>query len=125
MRQCEYKRRYDPEIGQYVKEHIYGEGVFDSIRSFGSKLFGKKSKKAASKAVSKASEHAEENWSRWQNSSAFGEKEKHKTVETPSILSVPTIEEDKPLSGYKVYERVNQLLSSGKLRNINSVNLLL
>lgn len=56
MRQCEYKRRYDPEIGQYVKEHIYGEGVFDSIRSFGSKLFGK----AAKKAASKASEHAEE-----------------------------------------------------------------
>ena len=57
----EFKKRYDPEAGQYVKEHIYGEGVLDSIRSFGSKLFGKKSKKAASKAVSKASEHAEEN----------------------------------------------------------------
>ena len=26
MRQSELKRKYDPELGRYVKKHIYGEG---------------------------------------------------------------------------------------------------
>ena len=64
MRQCEYKKRYDPETGQYMKKHIYVEGIFDSIKSIRSKLFGRRTEnaasKAASKSISKASEHAGE-----------------------------------------------------------------
>lgn len=48
-----------------MKEYIYGEGVFDLIRLFGSKLFGKKFKKVVFKVVFKVSEYVEENWSRW------------------------------------------------------------
>ena len=48
MRQCEYKRRYNPEMGRYVKTHIYnediktqyGEGITDVFKSIGKKLFG-------------------------------------------------------------------------------------
>lgn len=49
--------------GSYVKEHIYSEGISDSVKSFVIKIFGKTrtTKKAASKAafkeVSKVSEH--------------------------------------------------------------------
>ena len=45
MRQCEYKKRYDPEMGRYVKKHIYGEGISDVMKSIGSKLFGQTIKK--------------------------------------------------------------------------------
>ena len=54
MRQSEFKMRYDPELGRYTRQHIYGEGMMDVFKSFGSKLFGKTMKKAAKKGVEKA-----------------------------------------------------------------------
>ena len=70
IRQSEFKRRYDPEIGRYVKKHVYngeihGEGLMDIFKSVGSKLFGKTAKEmmkktastAANAAASKTGEH--------------------------------------------------------------------
>ena len=54
MRQSELKKKYDPELGRYKKQHIYGEGVMDVFKSFGSKLFGKTKKKSAKTAATKA-----------------------------------------------------------------------
>ena len=54
MRQSEFKIKYDPELGRYTRQHIYGEGVMDVFKSFGSKLFGKTVKSAAKKGVEKA-----------------------------------------------------------------------
>ena len=54
MRQSEFKMRFDPELGRYTRQHIYGEGMMDVFKSFGSKLFGKTMKKAAKKGVEKA-----------------------------------------------------------------------
>ena len=34
MRQSEFKRKYDPEIGKYTKQHICGEGIMDSVNPF-------------------------------------------------------------------------------------------
>ena len=34
MRQSEFKRKYDPEMGKYTKQHIWGEGMIDSVKSF-------------------------------------------------------------------------------------------
>ena len=34
IRQSEFKRKYDPEMGKYVKKHIYGEGIMDTVKSF-------------------------------------------------------------------------------------------
>ena len=34
MRQSEFKKKYNPELGKYVKQHIYGEGIVDTLRSF-------------------------------------------------------------------------------------------
>ena len=39
------KKPYDPETGQYVKERVYGEGIFDSVKSVESTLFGRTAKK--------------------------------------------------------------------------------
>ena len=43
MRQSEFKTKYDPEIGKYTKQHIYGEGIMDSVKSFLKKPTPKKS----------------------------------------------------------------------------------
>ena len=34
MRQSDFKKRYDPELGRYTRQHIYGEGVMDVFRKF-------------------------------------------------------------------------------------------
>ena len=54
MRQSEFKTKLDPELGRYTRKHIYGEGMNDVFKSFGSKLFGKTMKKAAKKGAQKA-----------------------------------------------------------------------
>ena len=53
-RQSEFKKRFDPELGRYTRQHIYGEGITDVFKSVGTKLFGKAMKKAAKKGVEKA-----------------------------------------------------------------------
>ena len=62
MNKSELKKRYDPEIGRYVKKHIYtgeihGEGLIDIFKSIGSKLFSKTTKEIAKKAATKTGEH--------------------------------------------------------------------
>ena len=54
MRQSEYKKKLDLELGGYTRQHIYGEGITDVVKSFGKKIFGKTMKKAAKKGVEKA-----------------------------------------------------------------------
>ena len=47
MRQSDFKKKYDPELGRFTRQHIYGEGVMDVFKNIGSKLFGKTIKRAA------------------------------------------------------------------------------
>ena len=47
MRQSEFKKKYDPDIGKYTRKHIYGEGIMDSVKSF----LGKKPTKKVKFAV--------------------------------------------------------------------------
>ena len=54
MRQSEFKKKLDPEMARYTRQHIYGEGITDVFKSFGKKIFGKTIKKAAKKGVEKA-----------------------------------------------------------------------
>lgn len=54
MRQSEFKMKYDPELGRYTKQHIYGEGIMDVFKSFGKAIFGKTMKTAAKKGAEKA-----------------------------------------------------------------------
>ena len=54
MRQSEFKYKYDPELGRFTRQHIYGEGVMDVFKNIGAKVFGQTLKKAAKIAASKA-----------------------------------------------------------------------
>ena len=53
-RQSEFKKKLDPELARYTKQHICGEGITDVFKSFGKKIFGQTMKKAAKKGVEKA-----------------------------------------------------------------------
>ena len=54
MRQSDFKKKYDPELGRFTRQHIHGEGVMDVFKNIGSKLFGQTIKKAAKTAATKA-----------------------------------------------------------------------
>ena len=54
MRQSEFKTKYDPELGRFTRQHIYGEGVMDVFKNIGAKVIGQTLKKAAKTAASKA-----------------------------------------------------------------------
>ena len=54
MRQSEFKMKFDPELGIFTRQHIYGEGITDVFKSVGSKLFGKTVKSAVKKGAKKA-----------------------------------------------------------------------
>ena len=54
MRQSEFKKRHDPELGRFTRQHIYGEGLMDVFQNIGAKVFGQTLKKAAKTAATKA-----------------------------------------------------------------------
>ena len=54
MKQSEFKKRYDPELGRFTRQHIYGEGVMDVFKNIGAKVFDQTLKKAAKTAATKA-----------------------------------------------------------------------
>ena len=122
MRQSEFKRRFDPEMGRYVRKNIYDESIVGGniFTSIASKLFGKTTKElakkgvktAATKAVTKTGEH-------------IGNKAGDKIVQLlskkqPSILSPTSVSTQpsvtKQLSDMEIADRVNQIISGGKIR---------
>ena len=54
MKQTEFKKRYDPELGRFTRQHIYGEGVMDEFKNIVPKVFAQMAKKAATKAITTA-----------------------------------------------------------------------
>ena len=124
MRQCELKKRYDPDLDAYVTKHIYGEGISDVLKSIGRKIFGKTvnkvAKTAAKKAVTTTGEYA---------GNKAGDKivellSKNKTT-TPSFPMEPNISpspsESNVLTDQEINDRVNRILSGGKLRRRNFI----
>ena len=122
MRQSEFKRRFDPEMGRYVRKNIYDESIVGGniFTSIASKLFGKTTKELAkkgvktadTKAVTKTGEH-------------IGNKAGDKIVQLlskkqPSILSPTSVSTQpkvtKQLSDMEIADRVNQIISGGKIR---------
>ena len=129
MRQCEFKKRYDPEMDLHVGKHIYGEGITDIFKSVGRKLFGKTAKSIAKTAAKKAATTAATKTGEYAGKKA-GDKivellSKKKTQVEESIPSIPLIpsivSKTKELTPYEVNERVNQILSGGKLRRRNFI----
>ena len=116
MKQSELKKRNDVKMGRYVKEHIYGEGVFKTI---GRKLFGKTVKEAAKTATKKALQTAATKTGEY-----ACEKAGNKTIQllskrnknTKTLASPIENSQTRELSDYEINERVNQLLSGGLMR---------
>ena len=54
MKQSEFKKRYDPELGRLTRQHSYGEGVMDVFKNIGAKVFGQTLKNNAKTAANKA-----------------------------------------------------------------------
>ena len=127
MRQSEFKRRFDPELGRYVKKNIYDESIVGGniFTSIASKLFGKTTKELAKKGVKTAAEKAVT-----KTGEHIGNKAGDKIVQLlskkpPPILPQPKVTLDpvgsskpsaKPLSDMEIADRVNQIISGGKLR---------
>ena len=123
-RHSELKIRYDPEIGRYVKKHVYtgeihGKGLTDIFKSIGSKLFGKTAKKAATTVATKAATTAAT-----KTGEHLGNKAGEKIVQLlskkqPNQQTVQqTISKavERPLTDFEISQRVNQLISGGKMR---------
>ena len=130
MRHCEFKKRYDPRLGKYVKKRVYGEGISDVFKAVGSKIFGKTAKKAAESAAKSATKKAVIATSEYAGKKA-GDKivellSNNKTT-TPSVMIEPSLpkqlslSEPNVLTAQEVNDRVNQLLSGGKLRRRNFI----
>ena len=54
MKQSEFKKIYDPELGRFTRQHIYGEGIMDVFKNISWKVLGQTLKKAAKTAATKA-----------------------------------------------------------------------
>ena len=117
------KRRYDPTIDRYVKKDIhtgkiYGEGLMNLFKSMGRKLFSKTtkdiakkgSKSATNKAVTKVGEHI---------GNRAGEKivqllQEKKPIQQ-TIKQSQNNTTSKPLTDFEIAQRVNRLISGGKM----------
>ena len=123
MNKSMLKRRYDPTIDRYVKKdihtgEIYGEGLMDIFKSIGSKLFNKTVKDiakkgvktATNKAVTKVGEHI---------GNRAGDKivqllQKKQPIQQ-TIKQPQKNTTSKPLTDFEIAQRVNRLISGGKM----------
>ena len=119
----ELKKKYNPELGRYVKQHIYTgeihrEGLTDIFKSIGSKLFGKTAKEIAKKAATKAATSAAT-----KTGEHIGDKAGDKIVQLlskkqPKQKTVEqTISEvERPLTDFEIAERVNRIIAGGRIK---------
>ena len=63
MRQSEFIKRYDPELGRFTRQHIYGEGVMDVLKNIGAKVIGQTLKISCKNCCIKSSYNSSyKNW---------------------------------------------------------------
>ena len=120
MRQSEFKKKLDPELGRYTIQHIYGEGITDVFKSFGKKIFGKTMKKAAKKGATKAVTAAATKTGEY-----VGKRARDKIVQmlskrndTPKVTFNENVETipSKKMTQQQINKRVNAILSGGSTR---------
>ena len=130
MRQCELKKRYDPDLDMYVTKHIEGEGITDVFKAVGKKLFGKTAKSIAKTAAKSAATKAATKTGEYAGKKAgdkIVELLSRKNTKTPSVqmepnISIPpSLSKSNELTAQEVNDRVNQILSGGKLRRRNFI----
>ena len=108
-------------MGRYVKKHIYAEGITDVFKIIGRKVFGKTAKEAAKTATKIALQTAATKTGEYAGEKA-GDKiipllsKKNKNTKTPVAASPVENPQTRESSDYEINERVNQLLSGGRMR---------
>ena len=138
----EYKKRYNPDMGRYVKKHIYsgelhGEGYkMDMLKSLGKKLFGKTTQEIAKKAVEKATTSVATKTGEHLGNRAgdkivqmLSKKTPKETVKkqidiepltyTDYAFSLKPTVQEKPknqMTNQEIAQRVNQLISGGRIK---------
>ena len=113
MNGFEYKKRYDPELGRYVKKNIYsgeiqtGGGLTDFFKSTIKKAVKRGFQKVARKTGEKVSKKA-------------GDKITQLLKSKKELPSQDFQERSPqtPMSHEEINERINRLMSGGKLRKI-------
>ena len=119
-RRSEFKMKLDPELGRYTRQHIYGEGMMDVFKSFGSKLFGKTVKSAAKKGVEKALTTAATKTGEHAGKKA-GDKivqmlSKGTSPKKPTAKKVNFNKNVKTITQKEIDQMLNNLLSGGSTR---------
>ena len=124
MRQSEFKKKLDPELGRYTRQHIYGEGITDVFKSFGKKIFGKTMKKAAKKgdekavtsAATKTGEHAgKKAGDKIVQMLSKGNPSHKPTTKKVTFNKNVEIFPSKKLTQQEINQRVNAILSGGEI----------
>ena len=123
MNGFEYKKRYDPELGRYVKKNIYsgeiqeGGGLTDIFKS----TIKKAVKRGLQKVARKTGEHVSKK-SGDKITQLLRRKNDPIQASQPSpvfLPSQPSPNPQMPMSQDEINERVNRLISGGKFRKIN------
>ena len=134
MRQSEFKKKLDPELGRYTRQHIYEEGITDVLKSVGSKIFGKTMKKTVKSAAKKGVEKALTS-AATKTGEHVGKKAGDKIVQmltksnkTPKVTFNKNVEtiphgwypqnppaKKRKMTLQEINQRVNSILSGGKI----------
>ena len=120
-RQSEYKKKFNPKMGKYTRQHIYGEGIItDTLKSIGKKVFGKTVKTTAKKGAEKALTNAATKTGDYVGKKAgdkivslLSKEKKPKTKQVSFNKKVDIF--PKKSSQYQRNARVNSILSGGKI----------
>ena len=127
MNQFQYKKLYDPDLGMYVKKlihsgEIHGGALTNIFKSIFSKTLKDTAKTASKKALETAATKTGDHIGK-----KAGDKiiqllsKKNKTQSnTPDMNQALSNmnQMSKPLSQYEINERVNRIISGGKIRKI-------
>ena len=125
IRQSEFKMRYDPDIGRYVKKHIHtgeihGEGLTDIFKSIGNKLFGKTAKemtkKAATTAATSAATKTGKHMGNWAGDKIVQLLRKEQQPKQETVRQTISETAQRPLSELEIAARVNRLISGGRIK---------
>ena len=126
MNGFEYKKRYDPELGRYVKKHVHsgeiqaGGALTDIFKSVFGKTIKKTAKKTAKKALQTAATKTGEHVVKKAGDKITQLLRKKNEASQPfqpspfSQVSLPSPQI--PMSQDEINERVNSIISGGKLR---------
>ena len=117
MRKSEFKKKLDPELGRYTRQHIYGEGITDVFKSVGSKLFGKTVKSVAKKALNTAATKTGEHAGKKAGDKIVQMLSKEKAAPTKKVTFNKNVQKipNKKITQQDINRRVNAILSGGKI----------